>query len=105
MDSGRLFSIPLIRNSETPTGSNSCGIHNIAVSPASHYVSTCGQNPNEVAVYRHHTLDPLILGRVCCFVLLCVSVAIDCGFSVYSGIKIGFFLVAGLTHHVWLQVP
>lgn len=46
--------------------SNSCGIHSIAVSPLSHYVSTCGQNPSELAVYKHHTLDPLILGRVCC---------------------------------------
>lgn len=104
MDSGRLFSIPLLRNSETQTTSNSCGIHSIGVSPESHYVSTCGKNPSEVAVYRHRTLDPLILGRVCCYVLFCVSVANGFGFSMYSGTKIGFFLLAGLTHRFWLQV-
>ena len=66
VDTNKLFSIPLLSNSQTTNNLSSCGIHDIGISPTDHYVATSGQNPNDLALYKYPTFDPLLIGQVSC---------------------------------------
>lgn len=66
MLSDRSLSIPVLEgspNSEFPE--SNCGIHSIKISPARTLLATSGQNPNNLAVYRLPTFDPMCVGEVC----------------------------------------
>lgn len=66
MLSDRSLSIPVLEgspNSEFPE--SNCGIHSIKISPAGTLLATSGQNPNNLAVYRLPTFDPMCVGEVC----------------------------------------
>jgi WD repeat-containing protein 40A len=63
VDTNKLFSIPLLSNSQTTNNLSSCGIHDIGISPTDHYVATSGQNPNDLALYKYPTFDPLLIGQ------------------------------------------
>ena len=64
VDTNKLFSIPLLSNLQTTDNISSCGIHDIGISPAYHYVATSGRNPNDLALYKYPTFDPLLIGKV-----------------------------------------
>lgn len=63
--SGQKTFIPMLDGSpDSEMPEKNCGIHSIAVNRSKTLLATSGKNPNDLAVYRLPTFDPLFVGEV-----------------------------------------
>ena len=65
MVSGQKVAIPMLEGSpHSVLPEKNCGIHSIAINSSRTLLATSGKNPNDLAVYRLPTFDPLFVGEV-----------------------------------------
>eukprot|EP01137_Pigoraptor_chileana_P036895 Opistho-2@33201 len=63
-DTRRFLAIPMLRTHRTPVlNRTNCGINSIAISPSGGFLATGGENPDDVAVYRLPSFEPVALGQ------------------------------------------
>lgn len=61
----KLDQIPLLRGSrDQQPAQEVCGIHSARLNPSKTLLVTGAKNPNELAIYRLPTMDPLCVGEV-----------------------------------------